>query len=81
MDRINRLNPRYIKAREEDRQGISMTDVSMNRETIRIGLDQIVELEEFHFMVGYSVDKIIEAGQGMNRIIGMILGEEISEEI
>ena len=58
-----------------------MTNVIIIREIIRVGLDQIVEIGEFHLVVGYSVDKIIETGQGMNRIIGMTLGEEILEEI
>ena len=54
-----------------------MTDVIMNRESIGIGLDQLVEIGEFHLVVGYSVGKIIETDQDMNRIIGMTLGEEI----
>ena len=58
-----------------------MTDVIMTRETIRIGLDQIAKIGEFHFVVGYSVEKTIETDQGMNRIIGMTLREEILEEI
>ena len=81
MDRINHSNLRYIKAREEGRQGISMTDVIMTRETIKIGLDQIAEIGEFHLVVGYSVDKIIVTDQDMKRIIEMTLGEEILEEI
>ena len=60
MDRIKRLNLRYIKAREEDRKGISMTDIIVIRETIRIGLNQIAEIGEFHLVVGYSVEKITE---------------------
>ena len=53
-----------------------MTNIIMIRETIRIGLDEIAEMGEFHLVVGYIVDKIIETDQGMNRIIGMTLGEE-----
>ena len=30
-------------------------------------------------MVGISMDKIVEVDQGMNRIIGMTIGEEILE--
>ena len=45
--------------------------------TIReIGMDQILEIEEFHLVVEYSVDKIIETDKGMNRIIGITLKEE-----
>ena len=53
----------------------------MTRETIRIGLDEIVEIEEIPLVVGYSVAKIIETDQAMNRILGMTLGEKILEEI
>ena len=52
VDRINSLNLRYIKARKEDRQGISMTNIIITRETIRIGLDEIVDIGEFHLVVG-----------------------------
>ena len=51
-----------------------MTDV-----TIRIGMDPIAEIEEFNLVVEFSVDKIIEIGQGMDKATGMMLGEEISE--
>ena len=56
-----------------------MTDAIMIREMIKIGIHQIVEIGEFHLVVEYSVDKIKEAYQGMNRAIGMTLGEEILE--
>ena len=36
MERTNSLSIRYIKVRE-DRQGISMINVIMTRQTIRIG--------------------------------------------
>ena len=81
MDRINSLNLRYVKVRDEDRQGIPITNIIMTRKAIRIGLDQRVEIGEFHLVGGYSMDKIIETGQDMNRIIQTILGEKISEEI
>ena len=51
QDRTNSLNLRYIKVREEDRQGISMTNIVMTRETIRIGLDQITQIGKFHLVV------------------------------
>ena len=41
---------------------------------IKIGIDQTVDIEEYHSLVEYSVDKITETGQGMNRIIGMTRG-------
>ena len=37
--------------------------------------------EEFHLVVEYSVDKITEIDQGMNRIVGMTLGEKTLEVI
>ena len=45
-----------------------MTDI-----TIRIGIDQIVDIGELH------MDKITEVVQGMNKAIGMTLEEEILE--
>ena len=43
----------------------------MIREVIKIGTDQIVEIGEFNL-----VDKV-EVNQGMNKITGIIIGEEI----
>ena len=51
-----------------------MTDI-----TIRIGIDQIVEIEESTLVVEFSMDKSTEVGQGMDKAIGMTLGEEILE--
>ena len=36
-----------------------MTNEITTRETIRIDLDQIAEMGEFHLVVGYNVDKIM----------------------
>ena len=66
------FNLTYIKVKEEDRVEIFMIKVIMIEEVIKIGTDQIVEMEEF------SMDKI-EVDLGMNRFIGMIIGEEILE--
>ena len=43
------------------------------------GIDQIVEIEKSNLVVEFSMDKIIEVDQGMNKTIGMTLGEEILE--
>ena len=51
----------------------------MIRGITKIGIHQTVEIEEFHLVVGYSVDKITETDQGMNRITRMILEEDTSE--
>ena len=77
MEQINSSNLRYLKAKEEDRQKISMIDIIMIREIIRIGIDQIVKIEEFHLVVEFSVDKIIRITQDINIVIGTILEEEI----
>ena len=79
MEQINSSNLRYVKAKEEDRQEISMTNIITIREIIKIGIDQVVEIEEFHLVVESSVDKMIEIGQGMNRAIGTPLEEETLE--
>ena len=47
----------------------------MIEEIIKIGTNQIAEIGEFNL-----VDKV-EVGQGMNKIIGMIIGEEILEAL
>ena len=73
-DQTNSLGLRYIKIKGEAKQEIPMTDI-----TIRIGRDPIAEIEEFNLEVEFSVDKITEAYQGMDKAIGMILREEISE--
>ena len=52
------FNPKIYQGKKEDRKEFSMTDIIMTRETIRIGLDQIAEIGEFHLVVGYSVDKL-----------------------
>ena len=51
----------------------------MIREMIKIGIDQIAGIEIFYLVVKYRVDKIIEVGQGMNKIIGITVEEEILE--
>ena len=51
-----------------------MTDI-----TIRMGIDQIVEREEPNLVVEFSMDKITEVGQGMNKVIEITIGEEILE--
>ena len=58
MDKTNSLNQRYIRVREEDKWEISMISAIMTKETIRIDIDQTVEIEEFHLVVGYNVDEI-----------------------
>ena len=47
---------------------------------IRIGTDQMVEIEECHVGVELITDRIIEEGHNMLTIIEMPLGEVILEE-
>ena len=79
VTQISSLNLRYFKVKEENIQEVSMTDIIMTREIIKIGIDQTAEIEKFCLVVEYSVDKITETGKGMNRSIGMTFGEEILE--
>ena len=81
MEKTNSSNLRSFKAKEEDRQEFCMTNVIMIRDIFRIGIDQVVEIGEFHLLVEFSVDKIIEIDQGMNKAIGMMLEWEVLEEM
>ena len=76
MQQTNSSSLKYIKAKEEDSQEISMTNVIMIKETIRIGIDQIAEIEESNLEVELSTDKIIEVDQDMKKTIEMTIGEE-----
>ena len=73
MEQIGNSNLRFIKAKEEDRVKNFMIHVIMIEKTIKIGIDQIVETGEFNL-----VDKV-EVDHDMNKIIGIIIGEEILE--
>ena len=53
----------------------------MTKETIRTGIDQTAEIEDFHLVVEYSVDKITQIDQGIKGIIGITLGEGALEVI
>ena len=77
MEHTNNSCPRYIKAKGEDTVEISMTNVVMIKEIIRIGIDQIVEIGEFNLVVEFNMDRIIEVDQGIDKAIGMTLEEEI----
>ena len=51
-EQTNSLNLRYFRANKEAKPEISMTNVITIKETIKIGIDQIVQIGEF------SMDKI-----------------------
>ena len=78
--KINNLNQKYIKAKGEDRQEISML-TAMVRETVRIDIGQIMERGEYHSVVEYNMDRIIGTDQGIIRTIEVILEEKILKEI
>ena len=73
-EQLKDLNHRHIRVIIEAKQ-----EISMIKETIRICTAQIVEIKEYSLVVEISMDKIIEVDQGMNRIIGETMGEEILE--
>ena len=57
---INSSSLRCFKAKEEDKQEIVMTNVTTIREIIKIGIDQVVAIEEFQLVVEFGMDKITE---------------------
>ena len=61
-----------------DRVEIFMINIIMIEEIIKIGIDQISKIEEFSLVVEFSMDKI-EVDLGMNKITGMIIGEDTLE--
>ena len=65
MRKTNSSSLKYIKVKGEAKQ-----ETFMIEETIRIDIDQIVEIEESNLVVEFSTDKIIEVGSGMDRIQG-----------
>ena len=72
MKQIGNLNLRFIKIKG-DRVEIAMINVIITEEMIKIGIDQIAETGEV------SLVNKVEVDQDVNRIIGMIIGEEILE--
>ena len=78
--KISNLSLRCIKAKGVDRQEISTIE-NMIREIIKIDIGQIVEIGEYHSVVGYNMDRITESDQGIIRTIEAILKEEILEGI
>ena len=75
--KISSLSLKYIRVREEERQEIFTTDVAMMRDIIKIGIDQIMEIGEYHSVEEYNTDRIIEIALGIIRGIEMNLRMEI----
>ena len=80
MTRISSLSQKYIRAKGEDRQEISMI-TAMVREIIKIYIGQIVEIGKYCSVTEFNMDRIIETNQGIIRTIEVILAEEILEGI
>ena len=78
--KISSLSLRYIRVREGERQETFMIDITMIKEMIKIGIDQAVEIGEYHSVEKYNMDRIIKISLGIIRIIEIILGEEILGE-
>ena len=53
----------------------------MTREIIKIGIDETVEIGEYHSVGDYNLYRIIEITLVIIRTIGMILGGEILGQI
>ena len=67
------------KRRRQTRIFCFMTNIIIIKEIIKIGIDPVVEITEFHLVVGFSVDKNIEIEQDMDKILGLILEEVIPD--
>ena len=55
-----------------------MINIIKIEEIIKIGIDQIAEIEEFSLVVEFSMDKM-EVDLGMHKVTGIIIGEETLE--
>ena len=72
--RTNRqFKPQIYQCKKGDRVEMFMICIILIEDSLKIGIDKIVETGEFSL-----VDKV-EGDLGMNRIIGIIIGEEILE--
>ena len=58
-----------------------MINVIMTGKNIKIGIDQILEMEEFNLVVEYTMGSITEVHQGINKIIEIIIEEVILESL
>ena len=68
-----KVNPRYTKVESEANQGTFTIDAVIISKVTKIGIGQLVRIEEFSLM-----DKI-EVDLGMNKITGMIIEDKILE--
>ena len=80
VTKLSNLSQRYVRVREEGRQEDFMIKTII-KEIIKIDIDQIVEVGEYHLVVEYNMDRIIEIAPGIIRTIEMTLEKEIIEGI
>ena len=76
--KIGSLSPRYIRVKEEDRQEIFMIDIVMTKEVIKIGIDQIVDIE---FSGRIQNGQNYRDNPRYNQTIEMVLGEDTLKEM
>ena len=77
--KINSLIQKYTKEKREYNQDISMIEIIITREIIRMEIDQRVEIEGHHIDVEVSMNKVIEEDHIMSITTEMIIQETTSE--
>ena len=75
------FKPKIYQGKRRGQTETFMIDITIMREIIKIGIDQIVEIGEYCLVKEYNMERIIEIALGIIRIIEMILGEELLGEI
>ena len=78
--RVSSLILRYIKEEKEDKQEISMIEITMIKEITRIDIGLTVEIKEHHIEVEVSMDKVTEEDCITLIITEMTLNETILEK-
>ena len=66
---MSSLSLRYFRVRGEDRQENFMVNIIMIKEIVKVDIDQIVEIGEYHSVIEYNMGKIIEIVLGIIRTI------------
>ena len=74
------FKPKIYQGKRRGKQEIFMINKIMIKQIIKIDTDPIVEIGEFHLVVEYNMNIIIEIDLGLIRVIEETLGEETLEE-
>ena len=69
VDPVKSFKPKIYQSKRRGQTRKYVIDRIMIKEIIKIDIDQIVEIGEFHFVVEYNMDKTAEIDQGTFRII------------